>query len=32
MTKLDILKAIGGALLITPVLYVFMVVLLAMQP
>jgi hypothetical protein len=32
MTKLDILKAIGGALLITPVLYAFMVVMLAAQP
>ena len=32
MTKLDILKALLGAVLITPVFYAFMVIMLAMQP
>ena len=32
MTKLDILKALLGALIITPVFYVFMVIMLAAQP
>lgn len=32
MTKLDMLKALLGALLIVPVLYAFMVIMLAAQP
>jgi hypothetical protein len=32
MTKLDMLKAIAGALIALPIMYAFMVVMLAMQP
>jgi hypothetical protein len=32
MTPIDWLKAIGGALIAAPIIYGFMVVLLAMQP
>ncbi len=32
MTKLDWVKAILGALIITPVFYAMMVIILAMQP
>jgi hypothetical protein len=32
MTKLDMLKAIAGALIALPIMYAFMVVLLAAQP
>lgn len=32
MSKLDWAKAVGGALIAVPIMYVLMVVLLAMQP
>ena len=32
MSKLDMLKAIAGALIALPIMYAFMVVMLAMQP
>lgn len=32
MSKIDILKAVAGALIFVPVFYVWMVLILAMQP